>query len=293
MKNLILILCVLGVAGPAAADMNWGGFRDDGCVDPSTRPGLRQYAARLWDIPAGTTWEAACAKAGATLGGYVFPHPAVCVNALQFMKQQPCLDVSNGLQECHKMATGAAILSQALVDWPYGKTIRHATRPALLGHVPASKRNAWKAEINARIAQRGAFQVKEGNGGSSMWGIFLVADDRCLPPDYARKGGPGASWMSAVVECQNHGQRLCLREELCTGGKPDMGTLPGDVWVAVGDGAEEWLSLGQKWPDRMCRTHTEVIGKTPDWSTVGPETVTGQPTAWRCCDCSSGCNVRP
>ncbi len=54
----------------------WGSFQKDDCRDS----GKRQYAAILWDIPWGASWEGACAQTPATLDGTFFAHPTRCVN---------------------------------------------------------------------------------------------------------------------------------------------------------------------------------------------------------------------
>jgi len=36
-----------------------------------------------------------------------------------------------------------------------------------------------------------------------------------------------------------------------------------DKWIAVGDKQDEWLTLNG---ERYCKTHTEVAGETPGWS---------------------------
>lgn len=40
---------------------------------------------------------------------------------------------------------------------------------------------------------------------------------------------------------------------------------PGDVWVPVCDAKNEWVSIGDKFPDRVGKTHTQVAGSTPEW----------------------------
>ena len=42
---------------------------------------------------------------------------------------------------------------------------------------------------------------------------------------------------------------------------------PNDMWIAVGDQQNEWISV-QNDPDRVCKTHTEVAGVVPPWGTV-------------------------
>ncbi len=75
-----LVITLLGMATPAAAGPHWGEFKDNGCVGQLTHPGLRSMSAILWDVPAGNSWEAACASQPATFDGLTIPRPALCVN---------------------------------------------------------------------------------------------------------------------------------------------------------------------------------------------------------------------
>ncbi len=64
--------------------MHWGDFRDDGCIeikDGSRTKKVRRYAAILWDIPAGESWEDACKNMPADINGIHFDHPTLCVKS--------------------------------------------------------------------------------------------------------------------------------------------------------------------------------------------------------------------
>lgn len=54
----------------------WGDFQKDG----KSKPGFRQYAAILWDIPWGVSWEQTCANMPAIVRGHQFSRPTRCVN---------------------------------------------------------------------------------------------------------------------------------------------------------------------------------------------------------------------
>lgn len=62
----------------AAADVpwRWSTIKADAC----TTAGKRQYSARLWDIPSGTEWMAACMNAPRNVMGVDFAHPTRCVD---------------------------------------------------------------------------------------------------------------------------------------------------------------------------------------------------------------------
>jgi hypothetical protein len=115
-----------------------------------------------------------------------------------------------------------------------------------------------------------------------MWGVFLVPDEACASPDYHTR--PNATWIDASAACEEKGMKLCTREQLCHNGQPSAGSPSGDIWAATGEGANTWVSVGTAHPSRMCRTHTEVAGSKPSWGEItGPQAVTGQETAFRCC----------
>jgi len=70
-----IVWLVVGI-GVARAAVHWGEFKRDNC----TKPGFRQYASILWDIPAGTSWEETCRKTPAVVQGVSFSAPSRCVN---------------------------------------------------------------------------------------------------------------------------------------------------------------------------------------------------------------------
>lgn len=54
----------------------WGEFQKGDKI----RPGFRKYAAILWDIPWGQSWENTCAVTPATVRGHHFSRPTRCIN---------------------------------------------------------------------------------------------------------------------------------------------------------------------------------------------------------------------
>jgi hypothetical protein len=56
---IVLIFGAILLLSSQALATNWGGpEKDDGCI----AKGLRQYSARLWNIPWGSSWEGTCAR---------------------------------------------------------------------------------------------------------------------------------------------------------------------------------------------------------------------------------------
>jgi len=295
-----------------SADLHWGDFKDNGCVSQTAAPGLRSYSSVLWNIPVGASWEDACASAHVELGGINFPHPAACINTAA---SDPAFEASiagalasactvagiasialgggNGgataIKECwqafgevvgiaeieHAKPMLATMTQGTISPWPYpqGGTPLHGAIPDTSG---------WQSTLADTVISRGTKQVKVGSGGLNIWGVFLVPDKSCTPPDYHTLSN--ANWNDASAMCSDMGMKLCTRDQLCDGGQPVMGSPSGDVWAATGEGANTWVSVGTAYPDRMCKTHTEVIGSRPGWGTqTGPQVHTGQQTAFRCC----------
>ena len=96
-----------------------------------------------------------------------------------------------------------------------------------------------------------------------------------------------ANWRDAASYCVQQNQRLADLSEVCPsggGGEPRYGKPEGDVWMAVGDRENAWVSIGTSYPERLCRLHDD-LGAPPSWGTdKGPEPLTGQPTALKCVD---------
>lgn len=59
-----------------ASAAQWGDFQDNGC----TAIGTRTFASRIWGIPFGRSWDAACKAAAATIQGHFFATPGRCIN---------------------------------------------------------------------------------------------------------------------------------------------------------------------------------------------------------------------
>ena len=299
-------------ATPAQAELKWGAFKDNGCINPITYPGLRSKSAVLWGIPPGQSWEQTCAATGATIDGVQFTHPAVCVNTAAADPLASAGGVIAGGLVCSAGAAaigllgvdtgGIADLCAAIVgqgfemadevirkDY-YGRPARAIAAKArvkpwpfrLFGAVSAAERPGWKAKLAAAVTRNGVGQVKQAGGGLNIWGVFAVPDARCLPPSYITL--QNASHARASQACTEAGARLCTQRELCEGGRPRAGQPGGDVWAAVGDRDNAWISIGTAYPERLCRTHTAALGSPPAWGTQrGPQPVTGKPTAFRCC----------
>jgi hypothetical protein len=74
--GFMLALATLG--GQAHADTYWGNFSFYGCWEG--KPGYAKYAAVLYDIPWGQSWEDHCNNKSAYVQGYSFDRPTACVN---------------------------------------------------------------------------------------------------------------------------------------------------------------------------------------------------------------------
>lgn len=130
------------------------------------------------------------------------------------------------------------------------------------------------------------------HGGWST-GIPLYQEDlQPAPPPpppplpYERPGGD-LNWDQAEEICRGQGATLCSWDDVCPGGlpgtEPRVGILAGDVWMPVGDRHNNWISVGDAYPERLCRPHGE-LGGLPAWgTTTGPQAVTGVPAAMACC----------
>jgi hypothetical protein len=306
---------------PAEAGQHWGDFKDNGCASSDIAPGLRSYSAVLWGIPFGASWENACAAMPATFGSTTLAHPAVCVNVSKVIEfWMFSVEVVNSVMDTamgtSSVVVGAlsyviadpvagqhwfdsAIASYNKVDDPWVQagvepTLRQIQQgklnnwpypsggTPLPGAVPPGQANSWKAKVAALVEAKPAIQVKQFDGGLSMWGVFLVPDETCLPPAWYRESN--LNWEQASNYCLARGTKLCTVEQICHDGQPVVGSPAGDVWAATSDSSNSWVSVGAALPERLCKDHTQVAGGKPAWGTQkGPEPVTGEPTAFRCC----------
>ena len=88
----------------------------------------------------------------------------------------------------------------------------------------------------------------------------------------------------ASTLCAKKGQRLCLQNEICSGGCPNYGVGAGDQWVATGDGLNSWVAMGQVYSSRMCQAHDKTEGVLPPWGNGANPRPTTFETRFRCCD---------
>ncbi|MCB9527718.1 MAG: hypothetical protein H6701_04850 [Myxococcales bacterium] len=317
--NRLITLCLAAsataVAAPAAsaADLTWGHFKDNGCINPMSHPGLRAYSAVLWNIPHGQSWEETCARTPAIFDGVSYPHPVACVNTAiadpLALSGAAILGgaVCAGGTIVASVAAGTAppdglleLCAQALVVGVEGvvETVQNGYyhKPAqavaagakvawplkLFGAVSAAEKGTWKKRLADALARKPVGQVRQNGGGLNIWGVFAVADASCLPPPYL--GLKNANHEQAEAACAEQRMRVCRRDEICQGGQPVAGRPEGDVWAAVGDGPNAWVSVGTAYPERLCKLHEDAVGHMPAWGMAsGPQPHTGKPTALRCC----------
>ena len=135
MKRFALVLMIAAIATPAAAAPKWGKFKHNGCVHKN----LRSYSAVLWDIPWGQSWEVACAKQSARVGGQYFSHPTVCVKA---------------------SVVDAVGITAAVIGFPG------------IFYPPAGA-------LGAVLGASAIAMDKGGVGALNMWGVFYVQDPKC------------------------------------------------------------------------------------------------------------------
>jgi len=89
----------------------------------------------------------------------------------------------------------------------------------------------------------------------------------CCPDEFFNFKGR-IIYHNAKVFCEEKKMRLCNRAEYCPNGAgtpPRGGGRPGEAWAPVGDDKNEWVSIGMSHPNKMCKTHTEIMDKKPDW----------------------------
>ena len=137
MKKLAAALMMCALANPAHA-MNWGTFKDNGCVTYKNGK-FRVYSSVLWGIPPGHSWEVACAKMPAKVGGQHFAHPTACVKT---------------------SVVDAVGITSAVLGVPG------------LFFPPAGV-------AGAVIGASAIAMDKAGIGGLNMWGVFYVQSPKC------------------------------------------------------------------------------------------------------------------
>lgn len=79
----VCAMLVVGVSNPAMAQLRWGSFKDNGCLEDA---GHRVYSSVLWGIPEGESWMGTCLKTPATFqfrdGSTLnFPEPSGCTKS--------------------------------------------------------------------------------------------------------------------------------------------------------------------------------------------------------------------
>jgi hypothetical protein len=89
-----------------------------------------------------------------------------------------------------------------------------------------------------------------------------------LPPDKEYHGAD-KGWDSAQKKCAADGRRLCKATEYCTSGQPIRGSIEGDIWAPSNDEVGNYVSLGRKYPERLCKTHKELFKGIPGWAQSG------------------------
>ncbi len=153
----------------ASCAARWGPFRKEHC----TAPGARQHTSVLAGIPAGMSWEVACANTPATIAGVSFTSPSRCVNKMVAMwgefdvPDASCTPASWGrwgdFKRGHCTGVGVRQFSAALKDIPAG--IRWETACSQMG-----------AEFDG---QRFDAPARCVHSGLEMWGEFDVPDEGC------------------------------------------------------------------------------------------------------------------
>ncbi len=120
---------------------------------------IRQYSARLWDIPGDVSWEDACAVTSATVGAQSFPSPTRCVNKGLFgmwgefdVSDSSCPDNVRQLQVTR-------FNTSALTDADADTIVRGATR------ILSTSDGTGDVACNIRLVRNGpvtAFQAGTG-----------------------------------------------------------------------------------------------------------------------------------
>jgi len=128
------------------------------------------------------------------------------------------------------------------------------------GHWPTCQRHS---EING-----GKYGIVPGWGrtrhrGSWKRNIFCCGKPlvRTLRVKVAEKMS-GLTWNNGARICKGNGLEMCNFYSLCPNGKgqtPYNGRTSGDNWSPIGgEGSNQWIQLGDRWP--QCFRHTEIPG---------------------------------
>lgn len=105
--------------------------------------------------------------------------------------------------------------------------------------------------------------------------------------DHQSKGGVknGLTYHEAKRVCLSKNQDICSSTDLCVNGQP-MANLDkfgkSDNWIAVNDAENEWITYNRA-GNRVCKTHSQVAGKVPDWGLQADASGQGFTRAVKCC----------
>lgn len=159
--------------------------------------------------------------------------------------------------------------------------------------------NAWLSIGTAHAGQRQCRLHEEAYGAPPPWGKAKGPEPVTETPAAARCVGNtrvpigsgletiySFNWSEAKSYCEQQGMRLATRGEICpsgASGEPIYGSPEGDVWMAVGDRENSWISIGTSYPERRCKLHEEALQDQPAWGLEkGPQAVAGEPAAVVC-----------
>jgi phosphatidylserine/phosphatidylglycerophosphate/cardiolipin synthase-like enzyme len=197
---------------------HWGDFQNNGCTSVDTRT----FASRIWDIPPGQSWEAACRTTSATIAGHSFSAPSRCNNKGAFgewgewdVADNSCRAHWGDFQNNGCTSVNTRTFASRIWDIPPGQSGDTACRTtaATLPGTPAALAGA-AGSLPVRCNNKGVF---------GEWGEWDVADGSCR-----------AHWGTF----QNNG---------CTAA--DTRTFASRIWD---------IPPGQSW-DAACKTTTAVI----------------------------------
>lgn len=268
--GFLLYILFLGYASVVCAE-RWGDFKADHC----TAMGLRQYSARLWDIPWPRSWEEACANMPADINGHHFDSPSRCVNQGTAFGMWGEFDVPDEScpywgdfkrDECSGF--GKRQFSSILHDIPDGISWENAcaNKGANVEGQSFSRPDRCR---NTGVAMWGEFDVNDGSCFPS-WGAFKK--DHCTGTDKRQYSAvlhnipSGVSWedaclrMTATVEgtffatpsrCKNMGTAMWgefdISDSSC--GPPSWGTFKKDQ--CTGSSKRQYSAILHNIPEGM------------------------------------------